>query len=525
MSRSRRFAHSLVSGYVLLAVNILYTLVQGRMLLQFIKDDNEIGLWAVAIQVAGYFLLLDLGMAGISRILIDYKDDVSSTAYGSTIQTGFIVFLIQGALIAVSGAVISQWLPEITTLSKGDEPNMVRKVAIAAEQMAMFRSLVMWQCVLIGASFAGRISGFILEAHQRHDVTNYAQAAGFSVNLLTLWWCFEKQLGLYSLIWSNVASTLFVNVYSFVAVCHLGFLPGRGRWGRASIAKFREIFAYATDIFLLAVGNMLITASQVVVVTYTLGAAAAAVWSFATKTFSMSLQIVTRIYNYSSSAFAEMLVRGEMVRLRVRFRDLVVLTAAVGAWVTMSVALCNQSFVTVWTATDRMTWRVENDFLMGIYILTFTTTRCHVGLVSLTKNLRAMKFVYAAEGIAFIALASLLGQWLGYAGIIMGGIVTNLSFSGLYGMYRTKEILEMPLKETTAWLSQPLRFLAVMFGVALTLRFATLPLPVLWQLITNGIVAVVVGGFFFWKLGLPDHLQKEIGVAINKLRGRFLKQV
>jgi O-antigen/teichoic acid export membrane protein len=288
MSRSKRFAHSLVSGYVLLAVNILYTLVQARMLLHFIKDDNEIGLWAVAIQVAGYFLLLDLGMSGISRILVDHKDEVSSTAYGSTIQTGFVVFLIQGVLIAVSGAIISQWLPEITTLTKGDEANMARKVALSAEQMAMFRSLVMWQCTLIGASFAGRILGLILEAHQRYDVSNYAQAAGFTVNLLTLWWGFEHQLGLYSLIWSNVASTLFVNAYSFVAVWRLRFLPAHGRWGRASLERFRELFGYATDIFLLAVGNMLITASQVVVVTYTLGAAAAAVWSFATKTFAIT---------------------------------------------------------------------------------------------------------------------------------------------------------------------------------------------------------------------------------------------
>lgn len=523
MSRTKRFAHSLISGYVLLAVNILYTLVQGRMLLHFIRDDNEIGLWAVAIQVAGYFLLLDLGMSGISRILVDHKDDTSSTAYGSTIQTGFVVFLVQGALIALSGVIISQWLPEITSISKGDAASTVQKVALSVEQMALFRSLVMWQCVLIGASFAGRICGLILEAHQRYDVTNYSQAAGFVVNLLTLWWGFEHQLGLYSLIWSNVAGTICVNVCTFVAVWRLRFLPASGHWGSASYLRFRELFSYATEIFLLAVGNMLIMASQAVVVTYTLGASAAAVWSFTTKTFGMAQQLVGRIYNYSSSAFSEMIVHGELDRLRTRFRDVVALSASAGVWVTMGVALCNYSFLKLWTS-DRMTWSVENDFLMGLYIFTFTTTRCHVGLVCVTKKLQAMKFIYLAEGIAFVGLASLLGRWLGFAGIIISGIITNLSFSGLYGMWRTAGIVQLPLRDIFfKWLVLPVRFLVVMLGISVVFRYATATLPTLWQFITNGIITVVLGGFCFWKLGLPENLQKEFGGALIKLRARFQK--
>src|SRR4030095_333604 len=98
MSRVKRFAHSLASGYVLLGVNIVYALVQGRMGLHYLSDNNEVGLWAVAIQVATYLLLLDLGMSGsISRILIDHKDKADSTAYGEIIKTGFLVLCVQGA--------------------------------------------------------------------------------------------------------------------------------------------------------------------------------------------------------------------------------------------------------------------------------------------------------------------------------------------------------------------------------------------------------------------------------------------
>jgi O-antigen/teichoic acid export membrane protein len=276
--------------------------------------------------------------------------------------------------------------------------------------------------------------------------------------------------------------------------------------------------------FLLAIGNMLITASQVVVVTYTLGAAAAAVWSFTTKTFTMANQFIGRIYNYSSPAFAEMVVRGEQERLRTRFRDVVTLSASAGVFLTLSVALCNQSFLQIWTGSDRMSWSIKNDLLMAFYIFTFTTTRCHVGLVCVSKDLRAMKFVYLVEGIAFIALAAMLGHWLGFSGIILGGIITNLAFSGFYGMQRSAVILGLPLKQIVCdWLYRPALFLFVMFLIVSSLKYATSSLPAISQLIVSGMGAAIFGGVSLWKFGLPKNLQTEFTGAIIKLRGRFFK--
>jgi hypothetical protein len=260
-----------------------------------------------------------------------------------------------------------------------------------------------------------------------------------------------------------------------------------------------------------------------VVVGWAMGLGAAGVWTFTTKTFAMGQQLVARIYNYSSSAFSEMVVRGELERLRARFRDMVVLTAAAGAWVTLSVALCNFSFLKIWTS-GRMTWGAENDFLMALYILTFTTTRCHVGLVCVTKDLRAMKFIYFVEGLAFAGLAWLLGRWLGFPGIILGGIAMNLLCSGLYGMRRTSQLLRLPVREILFhWMLPPLRFLAVMLVIAVAFRLGTASLPTLWQFTVNAIAALTLGGFFLWKLGLPENLQTELGRALIKLRGRFQK--
>ena len=504
-----------------MGANIIYTLIQGRMFLHYISDNNEIGVWAVAIQVAGYFLLLDFGMSGSAgRLLMDHKDDKTSSNYGSMMKTGFVVSFIQGALILVCGIIASQWLlPEAVRITG---KNFLVTSEASGGQLELFWSLLMWQCTLAGASFGFRMFGIILETHQRYDVVNYAQSAGFCVNLLTMWCGFEMELGLYSLVWSNVASTVLVNTWMIAAVWRMKFLPAKGQWGQVSLERFKEIFAYAMDICLVSVGNVLITASQVVVVGWALGLGAAAVWTFTTKTFAMAQQFISRIYNYSTSALAEMYVRGEKERLQVRFRDVTALTAAASIWVTMGVALCNFSFLIIWTGGDRMAWPVENDFLMGIYIFVITVTRCHVGLVYLSKELRAMKFIYFAEGIAFVVLGVLLGRWFGFPGIIISGIVTNLTFSGLYGTYRTSKMFHLSIKEIIfIWLARPLRFLFVMFGIFATFRYATASLPIPWQLTANAIITVVLGGYCLWKTGLPDNLQKELGGTLIKLRAKF----
>src|SRR5260370_29360926 len=82
ISRTKRFASALASGYLALAANVVYTLASIPLALHYLTRE-EFGLWAVVGQITGYFALLDFGVGqSVSRILIDYKDDVNGGEYG-----------------------------------------------------------------------------------------------------------------------------------------------------------------------------------------------------------------------------------------------------------------------------------------------------------------------------------------------------------------------------------------------------------------------------------------------------------
>jgi O-antigen/teichoic acid export membrane protein len=505
MSRFRKYVHSLISGYALLGANIVYTLASIPLALHYLSRE-QFGLWSLVTQVCNFnALLIDFGLAGsVARILVDHKDDEGSTNYGAVIKTSALVLAIQGLFIAIAGIALGWWLPGWV-----DVPEKFTRV---------LGLLVMGQCLVLAGMLAMRIFAFILQAHQRYDICNYSLLAGLVVSLVVLWAGFEFGLGLFSLLAAAAVSALVSSVLCWWAVRHLELLPAQGRWGRVNRVTFNELFLYGTDLFLLSVGCQLIGACQVPVITRALGAeaglVAAAVWSIATKSFFVVQQLVSRILDFSSAALSEMMARGERDRLLARYRDIVILTGSACVAVGLIAALCNQTFLQIWTR-NRISWDVRNDFLMAVSLIVFCSTRCHIGFVGLTKRVGTMKYIYLAEAVLFVTSSYLAVRHFGLTGMIVSGIVTNFLFSGVFGLRRTMQFFGIHSGEVLRWIWPSARLFALLLALALGIRFFTAQISsavVRFLVEASGMSAAA--GLGLWFLGLPHSLRAEV-------KGRF----
>ena len=82
-SRTHNFIRGLGAGYLAIAVNIAYTAASVPLALHYLGKE-QFGLWALALQITGYLILLDLGVSSaVSRFIADHKDDVNNSSYGS----------------------------------------------------------------------------------------------------------------------------------------------------------------------------------------------------------------------------------------------------------------------------------------------------------------------------------------------------------------------------------------------------------------------------------------------------------
>lgn len=336
MSRFKRFAHSLASGYVLLGANMLYTLASVPLALHYLSKA-EFGLWALASKIGVFIALVDFGLsASVARILIDHKDDRASGNYGAIIKTGLLVGIAQGVLVVLVGTILAFHIGPLLNIRPQLQPEL--------------KWLMIGQCVMTAVSFSTRTFGHLLSAHQRFDITNYAQTALFGVAFGVSWLAFARGHGVFSILWAYACTTAVLVAVNWVGCIRLKLFPQPGEWGALTWVQFKGVFAFGSDIFLFSLGALLITASQTLLLTRLLGLETVTVWNICTRVYDVLQQVIYRIFDYSSSALAEMIVRGEKALLAARFRQIVTLSTSLSIAAGTLFAVCNSSFVTLWTS-------------------------------------------------------------------------------------------------------------------------------------------------------------------------------
>jgi O-antigen/teichoic acid export membrane protein len=410
-TRSKRFLASLISGYGTIAANIIYTMTSIPLALHYLSKE-EFGLWALAMQVNGYLGLLDFGMSSaVSRFLADHKDDVNGGEYGSLLQTGGIVFLIQGIAVALVGFSFSWFAPAVFAVPSHLGHSLTWSLTALA--------------AVSGISICARSIGSPLWAFQRMEVINICSSVGLLLNLPLMWIGFELGLGIYSLAVANVP-TLILTFFTFYRVCSKnGFYPKRGCWGAPRWNIFRHIFIFGSDVLLITLGSQLINATQIMIVSRMLGLDAAATFSVATKLYTMGQQLFHKVIESAAPGLTELYVRGENSRFVQRYWDALGLALALATLAAVGMAAFNSQFVHIWTK-GAIVWPPFGDVLLAVMLVLTSLTRNLVGIFGIIKSFRKVRFIYLAEGFAFIPIAIYSTKTFGVVGIIAASIIAHL---------------------------------------------------------------------------------------------------
>jgi O-antigen/teichoic acid export membrane protein len=511
MSRLKKLTFSIVSGYAQLAVAGLYSLAAIPLALHYLSN-REFALWALMTSLNGYLGLIDLGMSGsIARLLVDSKDQRSSGAYGGMLKTGWLVLLAQGILLCV----VCQLLAPLICSALRIEPEYYREFLI----------MVRWQGVFLGFDFAVRISSHILQAHQRFDILNYSGSVGLLLNFACLWGFFRGSFGVFSLVWAWMIGGVGSVVFQMLACKRLELFPERGEWGHASWIQFCELFQYGKDIFLVSLGTQLIMASQTIIVKRTLGLEAAASWAVGTKVFNLVSQVIWKPFDFSASAFAEMMARGEHDRLRERYRSLTIVSASVAGWAGISFAMSNSLFVGIWTH-GKIQWPSVNDWLLGVWMIILTMLHCHNSLVLLTKRVGFLRYVYFLEGAVFVSASYLVANKGGFPAIIVCSLVCSSLFSGAYGVWRMSNYFDFSIRELAWEWFRPMNEMILFYlPVAVLFWWVPLAVPAIFRLGLNLTLAASLGGYFLLRFGIPASFQMELLGRVPVRVGSVLKYI
>lgn len=508
MSRVKNFTRNLVTSYLQLGVNVVYSLVSIPLILHWLPKA-EFGLWAMLVQLMGYLGLVDLGMtSAVARLLVDHKDDRTNGNYGSLLKAAFLVCAVQAVLILLIVAIAA--------------PGLASLMNIPPEHESVFISLMRMQGVITAFTFLLRPLNLMLYAHQRMDLQTYNEMFNLVASLGLLVFFLTKGCGIFSFIYGNAITAMIGPIYLFWNCRRLGLLPHVGEWGATSGKLFKEVFSYGSHIFLFNLGCQLQFASQTIVVSRALGLEIAAIWAVGTKMFNLAVPLICRPYGAALPGLYEMAARDERERLKARFRTIVQLTASLGAFLGATYVLCNGLFVGVWTST-KIVWPVVNDTLLAVWLFVLSMQTTHCTFVSVTKRFGAMSYILLAEGCTFILLALAAGKLWGIPGVIACSILCTLLFSHQYGTRLSCSYFQCPYKEIALdWVRSSIQ-LAVIYGVlVLSVWFCTMGLSPIWRLVIHGLFIATAGIALFFRLGFPPETLMVVRPRLPRAVGKLL---
>jgi O-antigen/teichoic acid export membrane protein len=430
VDRLNQFSRGVSLSWLATLATVVYSLLSVPIALRYLTVE-EFGLFVLLLQVAGYFTLVEIGMsAATARILVDYKDEPNNGQYGSVILTGFCVFATQALIVLAIGILVAPWVVLIIGVP----------VAFAEVATLLLRGLA----ITSAFTMAFRIFGSVLYANKRLDLIHAFIGGNIVWGLAVLTAILACGGGLAGLVWLFFAQAIVANFLPLFACHKLGLVPRNGCWGQPSLQKFRELFGFGKDVFLVNVGNQVLEASQLIIVTRTMGLSAAAIWSVSTKLFALVYQLITKIEGTAIVFFAEMMVRGEKEILAVRFRQIYQLTAGI-AVVALAIAVAiNEPFVSAW-AEPSLAWSFYLSSLLAIFVFLNTLTRCSGDFIIHTKKIAAFRYVYFLEATAFIVIALWLSTRFGFYGVLGASLFCLILFRGSYTTWRIARYFAQPM--------------------------------------------------------------------------------
>ena len=497
MSRLNQFFQGVSSSWLATLATVIYSLLSVPIALKYLSVD-EFGLFVLLLQVAGYFTLAEVGMsAATARILIDHKDNPNNGCYGSVILTGFYVFAVQALIVFAIGIAVAPWI--------------IGSVGVTSTFTETATYLLRWLAATSALNLIFRMYGAVLYANKRLDLIHAFMAVNNLLGLALLTIILAAGGGLLGLVWLFLIQTAIGVLLPGLACHRLGLLPSKGCWGTASLERFRQLFGFGKDIFLVNVGNHVLEASQLIIVSRIMGLTSAAIWSVSTKLFTLIFQLVAKIQGTAIVFFAEMMVRGENTKLAARFRNIYQLTAGISVVALVVVVTINQLFVSVW-ANPSLTWSTGLSALLAVLVFLNALSRCGADLIVHTKNIAALRYMYFAEAAAFVLSALWLGGKFGFSGILGASLGCLLIFRATYITWRMANYFTLPAKTFCwSWLQRSIFSIILLIPFSLSAGWLTKSISNQWsQLFTASALISVPAMIVLYFIALPRDLRHEL---------------
>lgn len=432
-SRVTLYLKGISSAYVLLTVNICYSFVSIPFVLHFLGKET-FGLWSLTVQIGAVLQLADAGMGGaLVRILIDYKDEKKSPAYRQTLYSVWLSLVVIGILLSLFLWIANAQIIQILNVKPSDQVD--------------YSFFLLIFCLVFSFGFCLRPINLVLSAHQRNDLVNWTSAIGLFTGFVVLIACLLLNLGLWSLLYSQISVMMASSTINFLQARKLNYLPVPNLGDFFVWHRLIEVGHYGWQRLLAIIGGTMLSTAPTFLITRYLGLESTATWTIGTRVLQLMEQITVRLPELAFPGFVEMRVRGEILLLKQRFLEIFVISLSCASAFSGILLSSNQIFVQLWT-NSKILWAHNLDFALALFLPVLIARKTLWYPASIAKNLGLTKYILIVEAALFVLIIMLFSSHYLSLSVVAWALFTSSALVSLpCFFYRAAVILEMPVQD------------------------------------------------------------------------------
>jgi O-antigen/teichoic acid export membrane protein len=505
MSRTSRALKGTLTSFLQYGLQIVLQIALAPLVLR-VAGQETLGAYAILIQAIGYISLVDFGFAAAAN---RYLAQACGTDDGGLrlrqVMSTFRTYALFIALVFSSLCILlSIWIGPLLSLSPA-----VRSAAQTALYLIAAWAIIRTPLIIYGVSLVGT---------QNLAAVNLVSIVGNTVRLLLSLGLVAAGMGLVGLVAAHIlAECLAMSLHTWVF--HRRFPGTRLTWGFPDIPLFKEMFNFGTKAFLLMVSDRLIFQSDSLVAGYLYGAVAASIYYTTQMPAFFLYQMATRLTDNSNPAINELYARGLMEPLKGAFMQLHRYNLILALPVGLGLFFLSKPAISLWVGPAQY----GGDLMvaaLSLFVVIFTIVNTNKTLIIASGQIGTLSAFALIEGIINIALAILLGYYLGLAGIVWARVIANIPTS-YYVQRRSQQILQVTAIEYGRTVLRPL-FFPLAAGIATFYTLDKLIMINSWTaLLLTICLFLLIYTFLSYRLSI-DHSER---LRLNNILLRFFRGI
>jgi O-antigen/teichoic acid export membrane protein len=394
-------------------IGLLASLITVPLTFSYLGPERY-GLWMVLISIISVMGFADLGIGNglINAISEAYGKDDEPLAR-EYLTSALVMMLCIATVLAIAGAAAYPFLPWTRMFN-------VKSGAVAAEGARALLVLYSWFVISIPLGVVTRAQGGL----QKGYLPQIIGAIGSIGTLLALLGVIALHGSLAWLVFAStfgaIASTLVNGWVLFHE--HPWLVPVRHAYRRNSAEK---ILRLGLMFFVLQCAVAVSYASDNIVITQILGAAAVAAYAVPQKLFSFIGMVVAMAITPLWPAYGEALARGDVSWVRRTFRGSIYLTLAISVPLCTVLALAGPWILKVFFG-KALHAPLSLLVVLGIWGVVAAVSSPVAMLLNGASVLKVQAIIAVISSVSNLALSILLTRRFGVIGVCAGSIITQV---------------------------------------------------------------------------------------------------